>query len=117
MLTSSERVEIVKLIELKKFTLEISKILKRDHQTVKHFVNEGKILLMRERKKHISYRPRMTRSKDLRKIKINLSVNFYSTSKKIFDKAGVTKISKRTRNPILKNMVDQKPPVKCPPFE
>ena len=64
MLTASERANVVKLLKMKKSTLEISKIIKRDHRTVKKFTNEGKI----DRKQHKSGRPRVTTSRDLRKI-------------------------------------------------
>ena len=39
MLTASGRANIVKVLNIKKFTLEISKIIKRDHCTVKRFMN------------------------------------------------------------------------------
>ncbi|CAI9721087.1 element Tc3 transposase [Octopus vulgaris] len=51
MLTDSEKGEIVKLLAAKKSTLEISKSLKRDHRTVKRFI-DGKD----GRKKHKSGR-------------------------------------------------------------
>ena len=112
MLTDSEKSQIVKLLALKKSTLEISKELKRDHRTIKSFVNEGKS----ERKKHKKGRPRVTTARDLRKIKRSLSENPHSTSKTIFDQAGVTNTSKSTRNRILKQMADQRSPTKCPPL-
>ncbi|CAI9734939.1 element Tc3 transposase [Octopus vulgaris] len=58
MLTDSEKGEIVKLLAAKKSTLEISKILKRDHRTVKRFVIDGKD----GRKKHKSGRPKFSSS-------------------------------------------------------
>ena len=48
MLTASERANVVKLLMMKKSTLEISKIIKQDHRTVKRFTNEGKV----DRKQH-----------------------------------------------------------------
>ena len=54
MLTDREKGEIVTFLAAKKSTLEISKILKRDHRTVKYFVIDGKD----GRKKHKSGRPR-----------------------------------------------------------
>ena len=110
MLTGSERANVVKLLKMKKSTLEISKIIKRDHRTVKRFTNEGKV----DRKQHKSSRPRVTTSRDLRKIKRALSHNPHCTSKDIFDAAGLTDVSKRTRNLILNNMADQRSPAVCP---
>ena len=112
MLTASEKIQIVELLALKKSTLEIAKNLKRDNRTVKGFVNEGK----EGRKKLKTSRPRVATSRDLRKIKRNLSANPHSTSKAIFDHAGVTEISKRTRNRILKQMAVLRAPTKCPPL-
>ena len=112
MLTANEKAEIVKLLSLNKNTLEISKKLKRDHRTVKRFVNEGKT----ERKSHSNGRPKVTTARDIRKIKRSLSANPHSTSKSIFESAGVTGISKRSRNRILKDIADQRSPTKCPPL-
>ena len=50
MSTASEKANIVKLLKMKKSTLEISKIIKRDHRTVKRYMNEGKV----DRKQHES---------------------------------------------------------------
>ena len=51
-----EKSEIFTFLAEKKSTLEISKILKRDHRTVKRFVIDGKD----GRKKHKSGRPKVT---------------------------------------------------------
>ena len=80
MLTASERDNIVNLLMMKSSTLEISKIIKRDHRRVKRFTNEGKV----DRKQHKRGRPRMTTSRYLRKIKRDLSQNLHCTSKDIF---------------------------------
>ena len=74
--------------------------------------NEGKV----DRKQHKNGRPRVTTSRDLRKIKRALSQNPHCTSKDIFDAAGLTDVSKRTRNRILNNMADQRSPAVCPPL-
>ena len=112
MLTASERANVVKLLKMKKSKLEISKIIKRDHRTVKRFTNEGNVY----RKQHKSGRARVITSRDLRKIKRALSQNPHCTSKDIFDAAGLTGVSKRTRNRILNNMADQQSPAVCPPL-
>ena len=74
--------------------------------------DEGKV----DRKQHKNGRPRVTTSRDLRKIKRALSQNPHCTSKDIFDAAGLTDVSKRTRNRILNNMADQRSPAVCPPL-
>ena len=58
----------------------------------------------------------MTSPRDIRKIKRSLLANPHSTSKAIFDHAGVSGISKRTRNRILKQIADQRTQTKCPPL-
>lgn len=112
MLTSSEKAKITSLLSESKTTLEISKIIKRDHRTVKRFVHEGKV----ERKQHKGGRPRKLNSRDGRKIKRSLSQNPHSNSKQIFEDAGVANIPKTTRNRILKNMGKQCSPTVCPPL-
>ena len=112
MLPASERDNVVKLLKMKKSTLEISKIIKRDHRMVKQFTNEGKV----DRKQHKSSQPRVRTSRDLRKIKRALSQNPHWTSKDIFDEAGLTDVSKRTHNRILNNMADQQSQAVCLPL-
>ena len=85
MLTANERNNVVNLLMIKNSTLEISKIIKRDHRRLKTFTNEGT-----DRKQHKRGRPRVTTSRYLRKIKRDLSKNLHCTSKDIFDAAGVT---------------------------
>ena len=62
MLTSSEKSKITSLLSENKSTLEISKLTKRDHRTVKQFVHDGKI----ERKPHKGSRPRKFNKRDER---------------------------------------------------
>ena len=75
-------------------------------------MNEGKV----DQKQHKSSWPRVTISRDLRKIKRALSQNPHCTSKDIFDAAGVTDVSKRTCNQILNNMAYQCSLAVCPPL-
>ena len=70
----------------------------------------------KEGKKHKTRTPRVTTSRDLRKIKRSLSANPHRTSKAIFDHARVTEISKRAQNQILRQMADQRAPTKFPPM-
>ena len=112
MLTDIEKAQIVKLLGQKKSTLEISRKLRRDHRTVKRFVNEGK----EGRKEQKSRRPKVTTARDLREIKRALFASPYSSSKTIFDQAGVTEVSKRTRNRVLKKIAVHRSPSKCPPL-
>ena len=75
-------------------------------------MNEGKV----DRKQHKSGQPRVTMSRDLRKIKRALFQNPHCTSKDIFDAAELTDVSKRTHNRILNNMADQQSLAVCPPL-
>ena len=43
MLTSSEKAKITSLLSENKSALEISKLIKRDHRTVKQFVHDVKL--------------------------------------------------------------------------
>ena len=112
MLTSSEKAKITRLLSENKSTVEISKLLKRDHRTIKKFVLDGKL----ERKPHKGGRPRKLTKRDERKIKRALSQNPHSSSNHIFKDAGVANIPKTTRNRTLKTMGKQRSPTVCPPL-
>ena len=99
LVTSSEKAKITIFLSENKSTLEILKLIKRDHRTVKQFFYDGKI----ERKPHKGGRPRKLNKRDETKIKRSLSQNPQSSSKHIFEDAGVANIPKTTRNRTLEN--------------
>ena len=111
MLTSSEKAKITRLSSENKSTLEISKFIRRDHRTVKNFDHAGKI----ERKPHKGDRLRKLNKRDERNIKRSPSQNPHSSSKHIFEDAGVADIPKTTRNRTLKSIGKQRSPTVCPP--
>ena len=112
MLTSSEKAKIISLLSKNKSLFEISKLVKRDHHTVKQLVHDGKI----ERKPHKRDRPRKLNKRDERKIKRSQSQNPHSSSKLILEDDGVANIPKTIRNWALKTMGKQRSPTVCRPL-
>jgi transposase len=112
MLTDDERAYIVAQLNLQKTTLVISKALGRDHRTVKRFVEEGKL----HRKKHVSGRPSKISARDMRRIKRATAKNPHATSKTVFQAAGVTDVSKSTRNRVLRTVANQRKRAIQPPM-
>ena len=92
--------EIIKLLHCGNDTLKISKLLKRDHRTIQTFCNEGR----KCRKKRNQPTFNKLTDRDLRKIKTEVKKAPYSTSRSIFEAAGLPKMSRTTRCQALKSI-------------
>ena len=99
-LNDIEKQDIIKLLAAGKDTLEISKHLHRDHRTIQSFCNDGK----KSRKKRNQRTFAKLSDRDLRKIKVEVSKTPFSTSKNIFDKAGLPKMCRATRCKALRSV-------------
>lgn len=95
-----------------KTTLEISKLIGRDHRTVKRYVVDG----VSKRKPYPKRASKRFSSQDLRAIRRSVLKTPYSTSKHIFESAGLMNIPKSTRNFMLKKLADVKKQPKRPPL-
>lgn len=99
-LSEEEKKAIVQHLHAGKNSLEIAKLLQRDHRTVQRFCNEGKS------SRKARQQPKFAKfsSRDLRKIKVEVARKPFSTSKQIFKEAGFANTSKTTRCKILKTI-------------
>lgn len=109
-LTQNEKQEIIKLLHCGNDTLKISKVLKRDHRTIQAFCNEGR----KCRKKRNQPTFNKLTDRDLRKIKTEVKKAPYSTSRSIFENAGLPKMSRTTRCKALKSIGKVKKMTKRP---
>ncbi|KAF4673376.1 hypothetical protein FOL47_010622 [Perkinsus chesapeaki] len=99
-LSDSERAEIVKMLAAGKTTLEISKALKRDHRTVKEYVeNPTKRPLG-----HPGPTKKSVTSREKTRLKREMARSPLATSKEIFEGAGVTMKPKTSRNRVLNQL-------------
>ena len=113
-LTDAEKKKIHSLFSEGNDTLEIAKKIGRNHRTVQHYLNGGK-LKRNTRKIEKNGGRRTVSERDLRKIRLSLARNKHKTSKQVFEDAGVPNISKNTRCRILKDIGKVKKPTKsCP---
>ena len=81
---------IVQLGSKEKSSFEVARKLKRDHCTIKKFLTKGKVT----RAKQKCTKPKALSPRHERKVKIALLRMPHSTSKTIFEAAGLSKVPK-----------------------
>lgn len=99
-LNNLEKQKITKLLAKKVSTQEISKILNRDHRTIKKFISIGQNSRSRSDKGKI----RKISKRDLHSVKRTASRRPLASSRDIFIDAGVPNIPRSTRNTIMKTI-------------
>ena len=99
-LTDSEKSKMVKRFLEGRSTLEIAKILGRDHRTIKRFVANSQ----QGRKKRVEKKRRTLIAKDLRRIKREATRNPFSSSAVIFQNCNLPGVSRSTRCSVLRDM-------------
>ncbi|KAL7837224.1 hypothetical protein SRHO_G00269350 [Serrasalmus rhombeus] len=93
-------------------TLEIAKILGRDHRTIKRFVANSQ----QGRKKRAEKKKRKITAKDLRRIKREATRNPLSSTSVIFQNCNLAGVSRSTRCSALRDMAKALPalrPLSC----
>ena len=111
-LKDSEMKKITHLLGLGRSTLEISKIIKRDHRTIKKYVYKGKTKRKDPKRGHL----KKLKERDIRKIKTQVRKTPHLSSRSIFESAGIKNISKTLRCKALKTISKVKSPKKEPPL-
>ena len=99
-LDSQEKAKIVKCLAEGCSSLEISKIIHRDHRTVKKFVNDSQHVRTRVDKPS----RRVLSGRDLAAVKREMSRKPISTSAQIFQAAGLPHVSRSTRCRALRSV-------------
>ena len=97
-LKKEESKVIIKLCSEENTSLDLSKLLKRDHRTINKFLSADEFI----RSKPKCTKPKALSSRDMRKLKNTLRKMLNSTSRAIFEKAGVSNVPKSTRNDYLR---------------
>lgn len=111
-LTDSEKSKIVRCLAEGCSSLEIAKLLKRDHRTIKRFMANSQ----QGRKKRVERKRHKITAHELRKIKREAAKMPLATSLAIFQSCNVTGVSKSTRCAILRGMAKVRKAEKRPPL-
>ena len=110
--SQNEKTEIVKMLAAKVETVEIAKRLKRDHRTIKKYVEN----INTARKKRSDAGKRKVTSREMRKLKFALAKNPLASSKTIFEQSGVDRPCRKTRCNILNDIAKNTKPASRPPL-
>jgi hypothetical protein len=111
-LVDSEKQTIVGMLKDSLPTLEIAKRMNRDHRTIKRFI--GNILHLRQRRDKGRFLSISTRQKVL--LKRAVAKNPLSTSRTVFNEAGINGVSRSTRWRILQHIATCKTAIARPPL-
>ena len=99
-LTHEEKNKIVRHVTEGLSITHIAKILGRDRRTIAKFLkNQGGTRKIRDDPKS-----KLLNERDMRRLKVEMSRHVSSTSKRIFEAAGLPDIPKTTRNRVLRNL-------------
>ncbi|XP_067257989.1 uncharacterized protein [Chanodichthys erythropterus] len=99
-LTGSEKSKIMRYIAEGCSSLKIAKLLKRDHRTIKRFIQNSQ----QGRKKRVEKPRRKITARELRKVKRAAAKMPLATSLAIFQSCNITGVPKSTRCAILRDM-------------
>ncbi len=111
-LSNLEKRDIGRMLLNEKSTLDISKILQRDHRTIKKHLHDTTVM----RKRRDRFKFRSITQKDVFQLKRSTSKMPLSTSKKIFCESNLGHICKSTRNRILGVIAKVRTAKKRPPL-
>lgn len=111
-LTDKERQKIVQMLDGGQNAVEIAKKLGRHPRTVRKFIQDP----TSTRKSRVEPKFRKVSDRDMRAIKRQARKKKLSTSKQIFEAAGVSNVCKSTRCNILRSMGKTKKPRCTPPL-
>ena len=93
-LKKEESKKIMRLCSERNTILEISKLLERNHRTIKKFIYAGEVIRLKSKRT----KPKALSFRDMQNLKNTLRKMPHSTSRAIFEKAGLSNVSKSTRN-------------------
>ncbi|KAJ1109037.1 hypothetical protein NDU88_006406 [Pleurodeles waltl] len=111
-LTGSEKSKIVRYLAEGCSTLKIAKLLKRDHRTIKRFIQNSQ----QGRKKRVEKPRRKITAHELRKVKRAAATMPLATSLAIFQSCNITGVPKSTRCAILRDMAKVRKAERRPPL-
>ena len=111
-LTTNEKDQIVKLLSNQKTTIEIAKMLSRDHRTIKNFVQKASKVRTRKDKGQF----RLIKKKETTVLKMAIARNPLTTSRKCFNESNIQVKSRTSRWRIIQVLAEMKSAIKKPPL-
>ena len=108
----NEKDQIVKLLSNIKTTIEIAKMLSRDHRTVKNFVQKASKVRSRNDQGHF----RSIKNKEMTVLKMAIARNPLTTSRKCFSESNIQVESRTSRWRIIQVLAEMKSAIKKPPL-
>ena len=109
-LTTIEKDQIVKLLSNLKTTLEIARMIPRDHRTIKNFVQKESKGRSRSDKGHF----RIIKKKEMTVLKMAIARNTLTTSRKRFNECDIQVESRTSRWRIIQVLAGMKSAIKNP---
>lgn len=109
-LTDADRSRITSTLGTNMFTIEISKNMNHDRQTIKDFVHCNKTLRKTLKRNYLN----KLSTWDIRKLKIQIAKTLHETGKTVFEDDGLHKIVKTTRCKAPKILEKAIKPLKWP---
>ena len=107
-LTTIEKDQIVKLLSNEKTTIEIARMLSRDHRTTKNFVQKVSKVRSRSDKGHFS----IIKKKETTVLKMAIARNPLTTSRKCFNESNNQVESRTSRWRIIQVLAEMKSAIK-----
>ena len=111
-LTTIEKDQIVKLLSNQKTTIEIARMLSRDHRTIKNLVQKASKVRSRSDKGHF----RIIMKKDMTVLKMVIARNPRTLSRKCFNESNIPVESRTSRWRIIQVVAEMKSAIKKPPL-
>ena len=115
-LTENEKAKIIQGLQKKQSTLEIAKMLGRDHRTIKKYATNPQSCNGRADKGKIREKSGVSR-RVISLIKREVHRNPLQTSKQVFEAVGLFNVPKSTRCSILQRIAKCKKPLVRPPLK
>ena len=115
-LTENEKAKIIKELKKKQSTLEIAKMLGRDHRTIKKYATNPQSCIGRADKGKTREKSGVSR-RVISQIKREINRNPLQTSKQVFEAVGMVNVPKSTRCLILQRIAKCKKPLVRPPLK
>ena len=109
-LTTNEKDQIVKLLSNKKTTIEIAKMLSRDHRTIKNFVQKASQVRSRSEKGYF----RLIKNNEMTVLKMAIARNPLTTSRKCFSESNIQVVSRTSRWRMIQVLAEMKSAIKKP---
>ena len=110
-MTTIEKDQIVKLLSNQKTTIELARMVSRDHRTIRNYVQKASKVRSRSDKG-----PFRIKKKEMTVLKMAIARNPLTTSRKCFNESNIHVESRTSRWRIIRVLAEMKSAIKKPPL-